>query len=335
MKLWYSMVEHDFSDRGLANILEEVTIKKPTEVVLLSETEWEISRLFRYFVDALRVLNTNLIIVYGSDDGKFYDTFRNRTGLEKTNIQFWPTHWINWTLLQLKFNSSYPNVVDPNNFIYPFISLNNRSHYHRCVFIDELAKNNLIASGVVTWVKHLNENIDYPYQYFDNRKLLLGDGFDRKLDSFLIPNEFNQSLFHFVTEATDKVVFITEKTAIPIFMKKPFVSLGSKGFNKKLLELGFKLYDEIIDYKFDSIDDVTDRTAHFVKNIKTIVNCNLQEIYYMLKPKIEFNFNHAIDIAKSVNFIPDIIKERYAISKENPTMKVDYRYKSFMDDSFD
>ena len=45
--------------------------------------------------------------------------------------------------------------------------------------------------------------------------------------------------------------YFTEKTWKQFLYEKPFISIGVKGSNHSLLDLGFELYDEIFDYSFD------------------------------------------------------------------------------------
>jgi hypothetical protein len=297
----------------------EILNTDASEVVLLSETEWEIN-IPKYFLDELKV---PLTVVLGSFNCKYYDErYKN------INVEYWDTHWLGWSLMQLKNEHWFKTYKPKTEFKYPFISLNNRSHIHRCAFIDELAKQNLVDKGVVTWIKHLNENSNYSYQYFDNQIRKLDDDFQTQLNSFIIPQEFHDSFFHVVTEATCVTPFLTEKTAIPLLLKKPFTIIGSQYYNQKLTELGFKLYDELIDYEYDSVQDLHERSRLFVNNIHSIVNCNYIEMYEVLKPKIEFNYNRALQIIKDTNFIPNTIKER-CISGANDLI-VDGRYEGFM-----
>lgn len=330
MKLWYSIIEHSFNTQGLKKILNDAINNKANEVVLLSDTEWEIPYLTKQIVDEFKDNNISIKIVFCSNDDPYYRSLVESVGLDINNITFWGTYWIYWSRENLRWVKEFTNsTLDINNFKYPFISLNNRSHLHRCVFIDEMAKENLIDKGIVTWVKHLNENSNYPYKYFDNRQILLDDDFKTKLDSFLLPKEYNQSLFHVITEATHKTSFISEKTAIPLFMKKPFFVLSSRNFHKCLVNLGFKLYDEIIDYSFDNCVDLNDRTTLFVKNIHNILNLNLTETYKLLLPKIIHNYNRAMEIYKDKSFIPEIIKERVGVMNESKLLN-DLRYVTFL-----
>jgi hypothetical protein len=297
----------------------EILKTDASEIVLLSETEWEIN-IPEYFLNELKV---PLRIVLGSFESEYYnERYKN------VNVEYWDTHWLGWSQMQLKHEQWFKTYKPNIEFKYPFISLNNRSHIHRCVFIDELAKQNLVDRGIVTWIKHLNENRNYPYQYFDNQIRKLDDDFQTQLNSFIIPQEFHDSFFHVVTEATCVTPFLTEKTAIPLLLKKPFMIIGSQYYNQKLVELGFKLYDEIIDYAYDNTFDLHERTRLFVTNMHKIVNCNSTEMYELLKPKIEFNYNRALEIINDTNFIPDIIKER-CVSGANDLI-VDNRYEVLM-----
>ena len=311
MTEYYSVVHNDVSSKGLLKILENTSA---TEIIILSELEWELPGLTNEVLNAYKDKNVQIKVVLGSSNTEtIYETI------------YWPTFWINWTYENLRWVS-----VPELDLKYPFISLNNRSHYHRCVFIDEMSKQNLIDKGIVTWVKHLNENPDYPYTHFDNRQLLLSDGFDKKLDSFLFPEQYNQSLFHVITEATHKSIFITEKTMIPTFLKKPYIVLGAQGFNQFLTQLGFELYDEIFDYSFDNEPDIFKRTELFVNNVNRITDIDLNETYLRLLPKITRNYNRAMEIKKDKNLIPDVIKE--CLQDNDPADSIYIRYFTFLND---
>jgi len=332
MKIWHSIVESEFNSDGLLAILDDAVSKNASEVVLLAETEWQTPGVYDAIVNRYNEKNIKLTIVYCSVHSPYYEKFASDSKLPSENIHYWPTYWLSWSLENLTSTYTYQNnTVDPSKFKYPFISLNNRSHLHRCVFIDEMAKQDLIDRGVVTWVKHLSENPDYPYKHFDNRQLTLNDDFENKLDSFMLPNEFNESLFHMVTEATHLTGFISEKTAIPLFMKKPFIVLSAPHYQKHLDDLGFLRYDEIIDYSYDDIEDLELRTEKFVANIHRFKDMNLAEVYELLREKIEYNHNRAIELTKDLSYIPEPIRERYQHVQTNGVeFLTDRRYIKFV-----
>ena len=311
-RLYYTNVSITGID--INKILYDAKINLPEEIVLLNETEWETPTITAKFVSELKQLNIRLRILHGSFNCKYYTELSKSLGMHESDIEFWNTHWLNWTEIQL--HSAYKTYQpEPNKFKYPFISLNNRSQLHRCVFIDQLARLNLIDKGAVSWLRYVNENAEYPYEYFDNKIRTLDSGYTvQNTPVTLFPAEFHESLFHVVSETTSvacNIPMISEKTAIPLFYKKPFVVLGASDHHKNLVNLGFKLYDEIIDYSFDAVENLNQRAAMLADQLTKLIDINYIEVYNILKPKIEYNYNRAIEIVQSLEYIPDIIKERH------------------------
>jgi hypothetical protein len=203
--------------------------------------------------------------------------------------------------------------VEVKNFKYSFICMNNRGHEHRCALIDHLEKYKLINSNnIITWHNFLNENMHYNYKYFKHRPIKLDDDFDIKLDSYLIPHQYFESLFDVVSEATHRCVFITEKTIKPLYYKKPFIVFGAQGFHKYLKELGFELYDEIFDYSFDNESDLEKRADLFAKEIKKLEEIKTDEqrdkIYQMLSKKINTNYKNMLRLMTDDSYIPQKVK---------------------------
>jgi hypothetical protein len=220
-----------------------------------------------------------------------------------------------------------------DNFKYPFINLNNKSHRHRCAIVDALAKEELIDKGVVTWHKFLNQHQGYSFKYFDNNTRILDDEFDKKLDPYILPKEFHESFFHLVSEATDIVNFPTEKVTMPIMLKKPWVCMAGPGFHKFMQDIGFVMFDEIINYDFDSVEDTTIRAEMIATNIKKITEVtNFTKLYRSLIPKIEHNYNNFIRIATTIDYFPPAVMERLEYMK-TPGYKrlfTDHRYQAFL-----
>lgn len=312
-------------------IIDQVKQKKFKKVVILGEFEWDIPVLTKEFVDELKSTGTELFIIHCGFPCEYYDIKYNNLGIKIENVIFWKTHWFNYSKLALKhIDTEDQNIIN----IYPFISLNNRSHIHRCALIDELAKRNLIEKGVVSWIAHLNENPNYPYKHFDrNKRIYLDDNFKTELDSFLIPKQFYESFLHIITEATTTVPIISEKVVKAILLKKPFLTLAGPNWNNTLRELGFKLYNEIFDYSYDTYLDLETRTSKLVDNIECVLNTNLGELYKILQPKIEFNFNRLNEIVSDENYIPFLIKKRlnFVKAKVIESIPVDSKYNQFIE----
>lgn len=299
-----------FTQSDIRKVLDTVRLERPNRVVILGFMEWQIPEIDKQFVDTLKELNVELTIIHGCFRSQYHDEYYNSIDYPVENVIFWGTHFFNHMLMHMKHTEdNNPYTYNPGPFKHKFISLNNRSHIHRCAFIEEMSKQNLLDKGIVTWIAHLNENSDYPYQYFDGNKRLLNDDFINHLDSYQLPIEYHESLFEIVTESTPHVRFLTEKTVRNLLLKKPFVILGSRYIHHSLMDLGFKLYDEVIDYSFEHEEDLLKRTEMVVNNIHNILKYDPIELYEILKPKLEYNYNRAMTIVTDKELIPVEFKQ--------------------------
>ena len=188
------------------------------------------------------------------------------------------------------------------------------------MLMDTLAKYNLIDKGVISFIKHLNENSDFPYKYYDGGQLHVDD-FVKGLDSLKIAKQYTESFLDVVAESTPDKMFLTEKTAKPILFKMPFIVVGTKGFHQKLVDLGFELYDEIIDYSFDNCDSLEDRVEAVVKNVQHIVEQDAQSLYEKIKHKIVYNYVRLLEITQDNTYIPNTVKHFFVHNLNNPNIK--------------
>lgn len=307
---------HEFDFDKIAN---DVEMHKPMTVTLFGENEW-CPWVTDRFKNAVNKYNVEVIIVTGSPNSKWHDINTKSLGINNIKIEHWPTYWFYYTE---KFFSN--KRVDHKNKNYnkkltiPFVCMNNRGHYHRCLAIDLMQKYNLLDKGAVTWINPLNENQDFKWKHFDNRKLLWNDNMISRQESFIIADEYKQSFFDFVTECCTETVMISEKTIRPLLLKKPFVVLGAPGFHSYLKELGFKLYTEIINYDFDSVEDISLRTEMFVKNMIRVSKIeNLNEMHKKLESKILHNYSKTIELTQDRSYIPSEVKTVIRMIPGNP-----------------
>ena len=257
----------------------------------------------------------------------------------------YPCWWLTQALIRMRecvpnFNSdkieSTTDLLDDSigtgyEIRHLYISLNGRGRPHRCIFIDTLAKLNLIELGVVSWLdtslellKYGDKNRTelppdtlqsvvqgYKYKYWTPKRLII-DQQVTNLTQFkqeLLPDQYFHSFMQVVTETSDTGFFITEKTAVPLLFNKPFVVLGCKHFHKHLQTLGFELYDEVFDYSFDEEDDVTVRCELIAQNINKLKNktmLELEKITKTIAPKLAKNRKLAMQYALN---LPDELKE--------------------------
>jgi hypothetical protein len=302
---WYDNFSYD-------KVIENIYLDEPEEIIIFGEQEWEIWAK-KNFVDLVNKRNIKVKYTTASVVDEKYLERVKELGINNITVEQWSTYYF-------KFSTEKLNLLKENKpsvFKYPFICLNNRGHEHRCRVIDYITKYNLLDKGIISWVDPLHEA--GTFKYFDGNQILLNDDMKNEQSSYIIPNEYYESLFDFVTESTSLAVIISEKTIKPLVFKKPFVIIGDKGINRYLESLGFKLYDEIIDYTFDDVDDLDTRAKLYVENMKKVSELtNLDDIYNQLLPKIEHNYNLCLYFSKSKDDIPKEIEKILPMVLTNP-----------------
>jgi hypothetical protein len=207
-----------------------------------------------------------------------------------------------------------------------FTCYNNSPKYERGLLVDQLAKNNLLKDGIVTFQYPERVHSDpvkgsFNWVYHDGSILLDEEDFILHGRAEYSPNCFPKSYFKgFIDVVTESsfypdVFFVTEKTMKPIVGLKPFIVLSSVDYHKNLVdEYGLELYDELFDYSFDSMVDVNDRIQGITDNLNRIVNMkfvDIEKIYNSLLPKIMNNRQKFLEyrnkkekiIPKSLNFM--------------------------------
>jgi hypothetical protein len=207
----------------------------------------------------------------------------------------------------------YSNITADKTFAYPFLNFNGRTRPHRSQFVDELSKRNYLDKGIVTYHMMPEPDKTFKWKYHTGLPISIDDGFTTYFSSYKFDEKFLQSFLHIPTETDVNVVLISEKTATPILCGLPFLTLGAQGFHRRLKELGFELYTEIFDYSFDEVDDLTTRIELILKNVDFVVNNfhKVNEMYELIKHKIEKNKIHAKKFFQSWDTIPELIKDRY------------------------
>jgi hypothetical protein len=174
-----------------------------------------------------------------------------------------------------------------------FLTYNkNVTKHHRIKLILWLIKNKLLDSTIFSLlIKDLDENLDFLISNKDELKELnkyyeefLKLGYSI-LDWNLITNNrtqtdlkyttklhYSSTIFNIVSETSfsNKSLNLTEKSYKPLANCHPFLIIGDPYVNSYLKDLGFYLYDDLIDYTFDSILDDDERLDTVFKEIKRI-----------------------------------------------------------------
>jgi len=219
-------------------------------------------------------------------------------------VHYWDTFWINKSI-----KANITNGVT-SDYRYHYVCLNNNAHRHRQQLIDLVAKHNLLKHGAISW--H-NGGLDgfHDFKYFNPVKMTLTDSFDRIKPNeqyFNLPIEYGHSFAQLISETSATAIFLTEKTAIPLIIGKPFLVATAPGFHRYLRDLGFELYTEIFDYSFDNEPDQEKRFIMVVENFERLCSLPLEKLpnlYKKIENKIEYNKQHA----KQVNNRPSILND--------------------------
>lgn len=115
---------------------------------------------------------------------------------------------------------------------------------------------------------------------------------------------YSSTLFSVITETThdNLSLNLTEKSFKSIANCHPFLIVGDTRVNKKLEEFGFKLYNDLIDYSFDSVYDNNERLDRCLGEIKRIYSLGANHILEWYRNnihKIEYNRQLFMSYGKS------------------------------------
>jgi hypothetical protein len=92
---------------------------------------------------------------------------------------------------------------------------------------------------------------------------------------------------------------------------KLFMIHGPQFVNQNLKKYGFELYDEIIDYSFDSIESPRERTIALAEELKRLQDkrLNLDFTYRLCREKLEHNLKNYLELCFDDIYIPAVVKK--------------------------
>jgi len=199
-----------------------------------------------------------------------------------------------------------------------FMCLNNEARPHRVMIVDELKKEKLIDKGHVSLVKYKGEKVRL-HNKKTNENLIL----DTDIDKLLLPWEENseldnhrfalqtkvaeESYIDVVTESsTGPWPFRTEKCLKPFYNLQFPIIFGHQGIVSYLREVGFDMFDDIINHEYDDISNHVDyiesdmdddsqqqcayndsiRVPILIKELKRLSEVDIQKIYKDCKDRL-------------------------------------------------
>jgi hypothetical protein len=267
------------------------------KIILCNQLEWQYWSFPEYneIIHELYKQNKKLIVINGAEDIIIPHPTWN-IELHKyplaTSERAYYRMFENEMLAQYNVTKEQRIIMNIESLDYKFhfISMNRKAHKHRMQTIDLLAKYNLIDKNSISW--HNVEPGPYTYKHFVPKIMNLTDDYAKTYEQATVPREYYHSFAQLVPETTTECFMITEKTATPIMIGKPFLSVSCAFFHKYLQDLGFELYDEIFDYSFDTVFDDQSRFEMVVQNFVNLSKIplpQLNDLAKKIKDKVEYN----------------------------------------------
>jgi len=149
--------------------------------------------------------------------------------------------------------------------------------------------------------KNTNEFNDTVYSFGHSRDAdgKFHDDFGHSNNIYNLESKLTQSFVHIVSEtmATSYYPFVTEKFLYSIVTRGLFVAYAQPGWHTHIEKYyGFKLYDKIFDYSFDSIQNPVKRLIKLIEMISKFSKLSVddwRDLYFVLEnDTIEYNYNH-------------------------------------------
>lgn len=292
-------------------------IGNPVDIPLGKEYEEYYKKSLYEFESFLVERDIVVYFLFGSS--KLFDSWGNGGDYVIRNVKI-----LTWNTFDLHYSTqflvdSYKKPIEEininTNFERLFFSLNRHPRSQRAIIMDNFCKNDLFDFGLVSWNKLSKEwHESYEFDCWEEKRMVLDmfekidyiDAVDQRVDfntEFLINN---RCLFNVVGETMtgNHEVFISEKTYKNFLIGQPFISVGPLYHNQQLKNLGFKLYDEIFDYSYDSNMDTEERVIGMVNNLNQYKHTDLSKLYDQIKEITIFNKNKSIEIYHNDSYIP-------------------------------
>ena len=155
--------------------------------------------------------------------------------------------------------------------------------------IDNKEDNPISIGEIPEWENVIKKFIDNGPYHCDK-----ADDLQKNDHHYVNQDLYSQSYFHIILEThfdadQSKGTFITEKTWKCIKYGQPFVLVGPPGSLQHLRDLGYRVFDSVLDNKYDQIDDPTLRWLEIKKLIKYIKSSGPRGLYQRCQTDVRWN----------------------------------------------
>lgn len=314
-------------EKGLLNdyssTVDEIISINPDKIICLCMNEVDAQLIFRTFFDKIKpwLKNNNKIINLVVPH--FNDIFIEEGIKAERTYGYILFHLLNNYNIEgmspaLVLPPQYMNFHNKTDLLYT--CYNRRNEVARAMLVDELARENLLQYGIVTY----HQPVDATWKYHNGTKLMdepdyeINTQYNPKYAPSNYPASMMRGFFDIVTESrfAPGEYFITEKTLKSIMLLRPFIAFSSTGYSTEYLAkyIGLELYDEMFDYEFDRCDSLEQRIDGIITNVTRLKNQipdlkTKHSIYKKLIPKLIRNRNKIVDIFfDKTKIVPDCLQ---------------------------
>lgn len=235
-----------------------------------------------FFEDLKRYKPKNYNFVLGGTQNSVCEKYK-----DFGEVKYWSDYFA-YKLAYYLNVEKYLEILKPQDITIPFTFYVRNSRDYREYLHNILRQEDVLKYG--DW--------SYNDNSLDNQIIYLP--VDKQLSSFYNPiglhlKSYSNSFLDIACETYNyehEKYYITEKTWRPILWGKPFLIAGRAGINVQLTNMGFELFDEIINYDFDAEYDWEKRMRMISEQVVKLCksNYNFNELYYdVLYPKIKHN----------------------------------------------
>lgn len=121
--------------------------------------------------------------------------------------------------------------------------------------------------------------------------------YNHKRNIKILLDKINQSFIQIVSEtmATSNVPFVTEKFLYPVVGKSLWLGYSQPGWHRHLAEVyGFKLFNKIFNYDFDSITNPVVRLVELLSMLSKfghLTTADWHDLYLIEKDTVDYNYD--------------------------------------------
>jgi len=257
----------------------------------------------------------SLLTAHGLSRNNYLFVTANSKSADLKQFYFFPDHEFFFHYINRRQGAT---PVDLQSKSYQFTVLNRSHKWWRASVMADLQRSGLLENSLWSY----NTTIDVGDREEDNPlQLDIDNNWRQEVKKFVsqgpyfcdplndndhndhrlvVTSLYTQSYCHLILEThfdadSSNGTFITEKTYKCFKYAQPFVMIGPPGTLRILREHGYRVFDQVIDNRYDEIADNTQRWLAVKNTIAKLKQLDLHQWYLACYPDIKHNQEHFIN----------------------------------------